>query len=101
LSAHTEAHGGYGSGVGSDLAARLISDLVKRFSRRRSDEAGANAMINPGEPVDGDLSERRHLCVLLGRHRPGEYDRRVPWSSYVRSAADPCAIETRRPPMKR
>jgi hypothetical protein len=35
-------------------------------------------MINPGEPVDGDLSERRHFRVLLGRHRPGEHDRRFP-----------------------
>jgi hypothetical protein len=34
LSAHTEAHGGHGSGAGGDLAVRLISDLVKRFSRR-------------------------------------------------------------------
>jgi hypothetical protein len=59
-------------------------------------------VINPGEPVDGDLSERRHLCVLLSRHRSGEHDRRIPWSSsYIRSAADPCAVATRRPPMKR
>ena len=59
-----------GSGVGGVLAAGLIGDRVKRLSLTRSDEAVAHAMINPGEP-DGDLSERRHIRALLGRHQPG------------------------------